>query len=54
MKENLVETNFVSVTAFSKGKAPKIFRELEEGKDLLVMKNNRPIAKITKVITEKK
>lgn len=47
--QNLFNTKIVPITAFNKGKASKIFNELSEDQNTVVMKNNVPIAIITKV-----
>ncbi len=47
--QNLFNMKIVPITAFNKGKASKIFNELSEDQNTVVMKNNVPIAIITKV-----
>jgi len=45
-----LQDDFVSVSDFSQGKANKIFNEVQsEGKDFIVMKNNKPSAVIMPV-----
>lgn len=45
-----LQDNYVSVSDFSQGKANKIFNEVQkEGKDFIVMKNNKPSAVIMPV-----
>lgn len=48
MFRTLEDLYIVTATDFNKGKASKIFRELQEKKKIVVMKNNKPIAVITK------
>lgn len=47
--QSLFNMKIVPITAFNKGKASKIFNELSEDQNTVVMKNNIPIAIITKV-----
>lgn len=47
--QDLFNSKIVSITAFNKGKASKIFNELSEEQNTVVMKNNVPIAIIIKV-----
>lgn len=45
-----LQDNYVSVSDFSQGKANKIFNKVQaEGKDYIVMKNNKPSAVIMPV-----
>ena len=48
MNQDLFNAKIVPVTAINKGKASKIFNELSEDQNTIVMKNNVPIAIIIK------
>lgn len=41
------EMRFVSISEFNRGQASRIFRELERDKEIVVMRNNKPIALLT-------
>ena len=54
MNQDLFNAKIVPVTAFSKGKASKIFNDLSYGQNTVVMKNNVPIAIIIKAPSAQK
>lgn len=47
--DNLNGACIVSITDFNRGKSSQIFRELKEKNEIIVMKNNRPIARIQNI-----
>lgn len=45
-KKSFNEIRIVPITEFNRGQASRIFRELEKDEEIVVMRNNKPIAVI--------
>lgn len=49
MKDRSVFERIIPITLFNKGKASQLFQRAQDGEDLIVVKNNKPVAVILSI-----